>query len=105
MYGSNRSTPERRRLRESFEDVMEAAEDLLAATTSETNAEYRKVRDALEARVGAAKERIRERARDVADETREIGRRGDEFVHVNPWTSIGIGAGVGLLLGLVLRRH
>ena len=105
MYGSNGSTPERRQLRKSFEDVVEAAEALLGATASETNAEYRKVRDALEAKVGAARERISERAHDVAEEAREAGRRGDEFVHANPWTSIGIGAGVGLLLGLLLRRH
>jgi ElaB/YqjD/DUF883 family membrane-anchored ribosome-binding protein len=38
------------------------------------------------------------RAREVADAT-------DEYVRENPWQSVGIAAGVGLLLGLLLSRR
>ena len=33
------------------------------------------------------------------------GHATDEFVHENPWKSVGIAAGVGLLLGLLVSRR
>jgi ElaB/YqjD/DUF883 family membrane-anchored ribosome-binding protein len=33
------------------------------------------------------------------------GHATDEFVHDNPWQSIGIAAGVGLVLGLLVSRR
>jgi ElaB/YqjD/DUF883 family membrane-anchored ribosome-binding protein len=33
------------------------------------------------------------------------GHATDEFVHQNPWKSIGISAGVGLLVGLLVSRR
>jgi ElaB/YqjD/DUF883 family membrane-anchored ribosome-binding protein len=28
----------------------------------------------------------------------------DDYVHENPWTAIGIGAGIGFLLGVLIGR-
>ena len=33
------------------------------------------------------------------------GHATDEFVHENPWRSIGIAAGVGLVMGLLISRR
>ena len=33
------------------------------------------------------------------------GLAADEFVHDNPWKSIGVAAGVGLALGLLVSRR
>ena len=40
----------------------------------------------------------------VVVRTKEAARATDLYVHENPWTSIGIGAGVGLVLGLIISR-
>jgi len=34
-----------------------------------------------------------------------VGDAIDEFVHANPWTSIGIAAGIGLVAGLLISRR
>ncbi|NDH68144.1 MAG: DUF883 domain-containing protein [Gammaproteobacteria bacterium] len=34
-----------------------------------------------------------------------VGDATDEFVHANPWTSIGIAAGIGLVAGLLISRR
>jgi ElaB/YqjD/DUF883 family membrane-anchored ribosome-binding protein len=40
------------------------------------------------------------------DQVKAASAATDEFVHQNPWASIGIGAALGLLAGLVVaRRH
>lgn len=36
--------------------------------------------------------------------TREAARVTDAFVHENPWTAIGIAAGVVLIIGLLSSR-
>jgi ElaB/YqjD/DUF883 family membrane-anchored ribosome-binding protein len=63
---------------------------------------------------------LRERAEDALKEARarfetiqdDIVRRGrdaahatDDWVHHNPWSSIGLGAGIGLLLGFLIARR
>ncbi len=33
------------------------------------------------------------------------GHATDEFVHINPWKSIGIAAGLGMVIGLLISRR
>ncbi len=40
----------------------------------------------------------------VVERTKEAAKATDEYVHDNPWTSIGIGAAAGLVLGLLIAR-
>lgn len=41
----------------------------------------------------------------VVEKTKEAAKATDEYVHENPWRSVAIGAGVGLLLGVVISRR
>jgi ElaB/YqjD/DUF883 family membrane-anchored ribosome-binding protein len=41
----------------------------------------------------------------VVEKTKEAAKATDEYVHENPWRSIAIGAGVGLLLGVAISRR
>jgi len=41
----------------------------------------------------------------LADKTQEVSKRVDDYVRTNPWMVVGVAAGVGLLLGLILRRR
>ena len=41
----------------------------------------------------------------LIEKTRAAARATDDYVHENPWQAVGIGAGVGFLLGLVLGRR
>jgi ElaB/YqjD/DUF883 family membrane-anchored ribosome-binding protein len=85
--------------------VMTDAEALLRATSAQTGEKIQEVRARAEeslrqakARLGSIEEEALRRAREVADAT-------DEYVRGNPWQSVGIAAGVGLLVGLLLARR
>ena len=85
--------------------VMTDAEALLRATSAQTGEKIQEVRARAEeslrqakARLGSIEEDARRRAREVADAT-------DDYVRENPWQSVGIAAGVGLLVGLLLARR
>ncbi|WP_192937813.1 DUF883 family protein, partial [Klebsiella aerogenes] len=41
----------------------------------------------------------------IVKQTRETAARADEYVRENPWTGVGIGAAVGLVVGVLLSRR
>lgn len=40
----------------------------------------------------------------VVDNSKKAAHATDDFVHEHPWASIGIAAGVGVLIGLLINR-
>jgi ElaB/YqjD/DUF883 family membrane-anchored ribosome-binding protein len=85
--------------------VMLDAEALLKATSAQTGEKIQEVRARAEqslqqarARLNGIEDEALKRAKEVADAT-------DEYVRENPWQSVGIAAGVGLLVGLMLSRR
>jgi ElaB/YqjD/DUF883 family membrane-anchored ribosome-binding protein len=52
--------------------------------------------------VQAAKRQLNEVLDTVSDRAREYGRYADEQVQQNPWTAVGVGFGVGIVMGALL---
>ena len=50
----------------------------------------------------AARERLNETLAGVSERARYAAQYADEAVHNNPWTSIGVGFGVGILIGALI---
>ena len=51
-------------------------------------------------------ERIEMRAVEAErDATKQAARATDDFVHDKPWTAVGIGAAVGMIIGLLIARR
>jgi ElaB/YqjD/DUF883 family membrane-anchored ribosome-binding protein len=92
-------------LKRSVEQVKDAAETLLKTTVEETGAEWRRARHALGGKARALKSGMSARAHDFAEDARELGGKGQRLVQQHPWTSIAVGAGLGLLAGLLVRRR
>ena len=89
-------------LRKDLYAVARDAEALLKATAEVTNDRVQEVRARTEKTLRAAldhldQDRLRAQVRRVAETT-------DDYVRERPWAVIGAAAGVGLLIGLLLRR-
>jgi ElaB/YqjD/DUF883 family membrane-anchored ribosome-binding protein len=41
----------------------------------------------------------------VADKTRQMANVTDEYVHEHPWKAVGVAAGIGLIIGLLISRR
>ena len=80
-------------------------ESMLKATANSADLEVRALADRLRERLGAAKARLLDAEHAVLEKGRQIARTTDDYVHENPWTSIGVAAGMGLLLGIVIGRR
>jgi len=50
----------------------------------------------------AAKRQLADVIDTVSDRAREYGRYADEQVQQNPWTAVGVGFGVGVVMGALL---
>lgn len=46
----------------------------------------------------------KQRLREASDYTRQKSQEADRFAHENVWTTVGIAAGVGAILGAILTR-
>jgi len=44
-------------------------------------------------------------AKAVLEKTRAAAATTDKYVHVHPWTAIGVAAGIGLVLGMLIERR
>lgn len=85
--------------------VVEDAEALLRATSALTGEKIQEVRARAEESLRQAKVRLGEVEEEALRRAREIADAADEYVHENPWQSVGIAAGIGLVVGLLLARR
>lgn len=94
-----------RRLAEDFKAVVADAEELLRHAARDAGAGYNEARARLEDSLKTARAELEVLEKSVRDGTRRAARATDGYVHEHPWESVGIAAGVGLLLGLLISRR
>lgn len=95
----------RERLVDDFVSVLSEAEDLLKKASTETGERARDLRAQVEAKLLAAKLRLQELEGEAVDRAKEAARYTDDYVHENPWRSIGAAALLGFVAGLLLNRR
>lgn len=81
------------------------AEEMLKLTADETSASAAQLRDRVRDRMDKAKAELIHLQQLTVAKAKAAGHATDEFVHENPWKSIGIAAGVGLVVGLLVSRR
>ena len=85
--------------------VMQDAEALLKATSTLTGEKIQEVRARAEESLRQAQTRLTEVEEEAMRRAREIANAADEYVRENPWQSVGVAAGIGLVLGLLIARR
>lgn len=85
--------------------VISDAEEVLSATADQAGEKVANLRARVQARLRDAKVRLDDAETVLVAKTRAAARATDAYVHESPWTAIGIAAGVGLLVGLIVGRR
>lgn len=93
------------KLMQDMRAVVFDAEELLKATASQTGERVEKVRNRVEDSLKTARVRLQQAGASLESQARDAMRDVDEQVRANPWTTAGIAAGIGLLLGLLIGRR
>lgn len=93
------------KLIQDFRIVVADAEELLRATASQAGEKVTAARERIQDSLHAAKVKLAEAEDVIVQQGRLAVRVTDEYVQENPWRAVGIAAGVGLIIGLLIGRR
>ena len=85
--------------------VVSDADEILRATAGVAGEKMVDLRERIAERLRDAKLRLADAEAALVDKTKAAARATDDFVNDNPWQAVGIAAGIGLLLGIIIGRR
>ncbi len=85
--------------------VIADTEELLRATAGQAGEKIADIRARTQDRLAAAKIKLADAEAAVVDKAKQVGRAADDYVHDNPWRSVGVAAGFGFIVGLLIGRR
>jgi len=95
----------KQKLMADFKVVIADAEELLKATAQDASEKAVAARTKIEARLSEAKVKLAGLEEAIAIRAKQAATATDQYVHDNPWKAVGIAAGVGLLVGMLIGRR
>ncbi|WP_163576739.1 DUF883 family protein [Halomonas faecis] len=96
-------------LKDDLHHLSRTVEELVSATADDSRSNIKELRERAEKRLKDTRERLEARGERFYGEARDTVTHQadacDRYVHENPWTSIGIGAAVGMVIGMLIGRR
>jgi ElaB/YqjD/DUF883 family membrane-anchored ribosome-binding protein len=78
---------------------------LLRATAGQAGDKVAELRHKLQDNLAHARASLADAQAAAIEKAKAVGRATDDYVHENPWKSVGIAAGVGFVVGLLIGRR
>jgi len=101
---SDTATVTKEKLAEDLRIVISDAEELLRVTAGEAGEKFAATRQKVQDSLQRARAELAEVEEVLLDQGKQAVRAADEYVRANPWQSVGIAAGIGLLIGMLITR-
>jgi ElaB/YqjD/DUF883 family membrane-anchored ribosome-binding protein len=95
----------RDRLAHSLQQMVDEAEHLLKNAQRTGSEQFNSARDKFEAQLRSAKAELSRLEETAVYNAKRAARATDQAVHEHPYTAMGITAGVGLLIGMLIARR
>jgi ElaB/YqjD/DUF883 family membrane-anchored ribosome-binding protein len=102
---TNENPVDREKFVKDMRTVISDAENLLRATANQAGEQITVARERIQDSMHQAKVKLAEAEAVLRERAAQAARYTDEYVHDNPWHAIGVAAGIGLLLGILLARR
>ncbi|CAM3745705.1 DUF883 family protein [Polynucleobacter brandtiae] len=88
-----------------FKALMADAEALIKATAQHEEGPLNAIRARAIETLSSAKQNLATLEDGLMDKAKVAAEGADDFVHHKPWQAVGIAAGVGVLIGLLMSRR
>jgi ElaB/YqjD/DUF883 family membrane-anchored ribosome-binding protein len=98
-------TSVRDQLAQSLRQIVGEAEQLLKSAQRTGNEQFNAARDKFESQLRDAKADLERLEETLAWQAKRAARATDEAVHEHPYAAMGLAAGVGLLIGMLVARR
>jgi ElaB/YqjD/DUF883 family membrane-anchored ribosome-binding protein len=102
---SDMTTVSKDKLIADFKVVIADAEELLRATAGQAGDKIAEARAKVQDHLNNAKASLAEAQAAVVERAKAVGHATDDYVHDNPWRSVGVAAGIGFIVGLLIGRR
>ena len=99
------TTMQREKLMADLRIVVTDAEELLKMTADEVGENAVALRERLKARMAQAKDRLIDLQAAATEKAKAVGHAADDYVHEHPWQAVAVGAGIGVIVGLLIGRR
>lgn len=85
--------------------VVSDAQEILNSTKDATSEKIVALRESISLKLRDVKERLQDAEASIRERSTACARATDDFVNDNPWKAVGIGALVGLVVGVLIGRR
>ena len=102
---SEMTTAHKEKLMSDLKLVIADAEELLKLTAGNVGDKAAEMRMRMQARMEQAKADLANLQEMAITKAKDAGKAADTYVHENPWRAVGIAAGVGLVVGMLISRR
>jgi len=102
---SDLSATQRDKLMSDLKQVVADAEELLKLTADDVSESTTSLRARLQERLAESRHRLLDLQHTATERAKAAGHAADDYVHEHPWKAVAIGAGVGLIVGLLTSRR
>jgi ElaB/YqjD/DUF883 family membrane-anchored ribosome-binding protein len=99
------SAAHREKLMTDLRTVIADAEEVLKVTADQASAGAADLRVRMQERLQQARIRLHDLQESAVARARAAGHAADDYVHENPWKAIGVAAGIGVIIGLLIGRR
>jgi ElaB/YqjD/DUF883 family membrane-anchored ribosome-binding protein len=104
MKDENLGTKKLDKMMGELKAVIKDAENLLKNTEGQEGEGFKSARARFESTLNNAKDELLHLEQDMVEKLRDAAHVTDEYVKGHPWNSVGMGACLGLLVGLLVGR-
>jgi|SRR6185503_8937801 len=94
-----------RTLARDFQHVVTDAQELIETMGNEGGAKVAEVRKRVQASLDSARARLEDLQASLTEGARAAVKTTDQYVRENPWSAVGIGAAIGVVLGCLIARR
>ncbi len=90
-------------LRAELKNLADTLEEVLSSSTDKSKGELdKKLRQKARVALDISREKLGDSGKYLAQTTREAAQKADGYVRDNPWHGVGIGAAIGLAIGMLI---
>jgi len=95
----------REQLASDARQVLDDVQALLTQAAESSGQQAQDLRGRAAEQLKRAQARLGELQQSTAERSRAAMHATDDWVHLHPWGAVGLGAGVGFLIGLLVSRR
>ncbi len=95
----------REKLAADFQILMSDVEELARATASQTGDKITELRGRVQRAAAELRPRLAEMEALAREKAKVVAATTDTYVHDHPWGAVGVSAGIGIIIGILIGRR